>query len=193
MRKIKEDELVGISDALADMFRNYKAYRLFFDDASVEKGIRAFFLYEVFCALDFTYTVDGYDVIASVQTPCDKERPSKDFFSDDALSREFFLVVDKTAFDLAKEYVSFAHALACKYMDPRTDFYIKNIGVAERARGKGLLRKTIDILCGKSTVYLETHNEENVAIYRKLGFTLLEKTDFHGVPVYAMSRKKTEQ
>ncbi len=189
MRKIREEELVKISEAFADMFCDYKAYRLFFDEKTLDKGIRAFFLYEVFCALDFTYTDDDCNVIASVKQPRDRERLSKDFFSDDFLSREFFAVVNKDSFALAEEYVNFAHTLSDKYFNPQTDCYIKNIGVAKKARGKGLLRKTIDSLCGNSNVYLETHNEENVRIYQKLGFSLLEKADFHGIPVYAMLRK----
>lgn len=189
MRKIKRDEIYDICDVFTSMFADYDAYRLFFDESSLLKGIRAFFLYEVFTAADYTYTDDDHTVAASVKLPSDKDAPSVKFFSDPSLSREFFSVVDEKAFALAKEYFALTHRLADRYYSPETDCYVKNIGVAKEARGRGLLRKTLSELCGNRRIYLETHNAENVAIYEKLGFTLLESTDFHGVPVYAMAKE----
>lgn len=189
MRKIRKDEIIKISEEFTDIFRDYGAYRLFFDENALECGKRAFFLYEVFCAAQFTYTDDDHNVIASVKRPGDKETSSEAFFDDAVLSKQFYDAVDKKASDLAKEYVAFNEALAKRHYDPLTDCYIKNIGVAEKARGKGLLRKTVDLLCGDKPVYLETHCRQNVDIYEKLGFELVETADFHGVPVYAMKRK----
>ena len=46
----------------------------------------------------------------------------------------------------------------------------------------------IDELCGDSPIYLETHSEENVAIYEHMGFKVCEKVEFHGYHHYAMRR-----
>lgn len=189
MRKINKDELIKVSSELAVMFADYSAYRLFFDENSLHDGMLAFFACEVYPALDFTYVGGDYDVIASVKKPGDRERPLAELFADAKFAEFFKKAVDGKALNFAKEYVKFNEALAKRHYDASTDCYIKNIGVAEKARGRGLLRKTVDELCDGLRIYLETHSEENVAIYKKLGFTLLEQTDFHGVPVYAMARE----
>lgn len=190
MRKINDNEIIKISGILADMFIDYDAYRLFFDEKRLFSGIRAFFLYEVFTAKDYTYTDGEYDVVASVKLPSDKDVPSAKFFDDPVLSREFFSAVDDKTFALAEEYVDFNKNLAKRHYDPSTDCYVKNIGVKKQARGKGLLRKTLFELCGDRPTYLETHSVENVKIYEKLGFTVVERADFHGITVFAMSNKK---
>lgn len=193
MRKINDDEIIKISEAFTDMFRDYDAYRLFFDEKHLLSGIRAFFLYEVFTAKNYTYTDGDCAVVASVKLPSDKDVSSALFFDDPVLSREFFNAVDDKTFALAEEYVDFNKSLAGRHYDPSTDCYVKNIGVKKQARGKGLLRKTLSALCGDRPVYLETHSEENVKIYEKLGFFVVERADFHGVTVFAMSNKKSGQ
>ena len=67
-------------------------------------------------------------------------------------------------------------------------WYIKNVGVDEKARGKGLLGTAVAELCGNMPIYLETHTESKVALYGKTGFGLRETSDYHGMPVFAMTR-----
>lgn len=68
--------------------------------------------------------------------------------------------------------MEFADAPAKKYCNPSTDCYIKNVGVDEKARGKGLLGTAVAELCGNMPIYLETHTESKVALYGKTGFGL---------------------
>lgn len=84
--------------------------------------------------------------------------------------------------------MEFSDAPAKKYCNPSTDCYIKNVGIDEKARGKGLLGTAVAELCGNMPIYLETHTESKVALYGKTGFGLRETSDYHGVPVFAMTR-----
>ena len=92
------------------------------------------------------------------------------------------------ALKLAGEYLRFAEAISAKYYDPAHDAYVKNIGVAACARGQGRLHRMLDELCGDLPVYLETHDENNVAIYEHMGFKVCEVAEFYGYTHYAMHR-----
>lgn len=188
MRKIRKDEIRKVSAEFAEMFKHYDAYKLFFDDSSLKKGTEVFFNCEVYGCFDFTYTNDDMSVIASIKRPGDRERALTKLFLNPSFFVRFMSVTDKKARRLVREYVDMAENTAKKYYDPSTDCYIKNIGVAERARGKGLLRKTLEELCKDMPIYLETHTAENVEVYKRLGFRLLESVDFHGYTHYAMKR-----
>ena len=195
MRKINKDELKKTSAAFAEIFCDYTPYRLLFDEKRLAKGRELLFRCEVFCALDYTYVDENFEVIASVKRPGDKDRDLALLLADPRFMFEAMKLSDAHSRALLKEYVSFAQGFADKYYNPETDCYIKNIGVASSARGKGLLRKAIDELCGDMPVYLETHTQENVALYKHLGFELLESAPFHGYTHYCMKRpalKKTE-
>lgn len=188
MRKIKNNEVKKVCKEFTQTFKSYKAYEIFFPKKDLNKGVYYFFRFEVSAARNYTYVDGDYDVIASVKKPGDKDCNPALQFVNPFFAVAFYVATGNFAISLASEYVSFADKIAKKYYNPLTDCYIKNIGVAERARGKGLLRKAIDELCGDSAVYLETHDEKNVEIYRHLGFELCEVADFHGVNHYAMRR-----
>ena len=188
MRKISKDELKKTSSLFAEMFSDYTPYRLFFDDKHLAKGTELLFRCEVFCALNYTYTDENFEVIASVKRPGDKDRDLTLLLADPRFSFEAMKVGNSRNISLLKEYVAFAQGFAEKYYNPDTDCYIKNIGVAKSARGKGLLRKALNELCSDMPVYLETHTQENVSLYEHLGFQLLESAPFHGYTHYCMKR-----
>ena len=58
-----------------------------------------------------------------------------------------------------------------------------NLGLEEN------FRKALSELCGDMPIYLETHTEENVAIYRRLGFEVCAEVPFYGFTHYAMKRE----
>lgn len=154
------------------------------------KGIYYFFRYEVYAAADFTYVYDDdFSALASVKRPGDKDRNTGKLWSNPFFTLAFGIYSRRKARALAAEYFEFADRVASKYYNPDTDCYIKNIGVDKSKRGQGILTKMIDELCGDMPVFLETHLESNVAIYKKLGFELVDESDFHGYTHYAMKRK----
>ena len=164
MRKIRPDEVKKVSKLLAQIFNGYAAYELFFPEEKKRlKGIEIFFRYEISASRNYTYVSDDF-------------------------AFSFFGVAGAKSAKLAKEYVALSADIASRHYNPATDCYIKNIGVAAEARGQGRLRLMIDELCGDSPIYLETHSEENVAIYEHMGFKVCEKVEFHGYHHYAMRR-----
>lgn len=195
MRKMRAKEIRKVSKEFAKIFENYKTYEMFFPKRNREKGVYYFFRYEVAAARNYTYVGGDYDVLACVKRPGDRDCDPGVQFANPFFAIAFYFATGNFAIRLASEYMAFADRIAKKYYNPETDCYIKNIGVAERARGNGLLRKAIDGLCGARAIYLETHDINNVEIYRHLGFELCEIADFHGAKHYAMRRpeKKTEE
>lgn len=188
MRKINNSEVKRVCKEFTEIFKNYQTYAMFFPKKDRNKGVYYFFRFEVSAARNYTYVGGDYDVIACVKKPGDKDHNPALQFANPFFAVAFYAATGNFAISLASEYMSFADKIAKKYYNPSTDCYIKNIGVAESARGKGLLRKAIDELCGDSAVYLETHDERNVEIYRHLGFEICEVADFHGAKHFAMRR-----
>lgn len=193
MKKIRPEELAQASKTFAEMFREYDAYSLFFDADTIDEGRELFFVCETYEGLPFTYAAydenGDYAAIASVKKPGDKENLLRDMPGYEQFRKRLYEVCGEKALSLACEYLSFSKKTAQKFYDPATDCYIKNVAVAEKARGKGLLKTVICELCGDMPVYLETHNDKNVAVYKKLGFSVKESNSFHGVPFFAMKRE----
>ena len=189
MRKIEKNELKKACEAFADMFADYKTYSLFFSDGKTRSnGIYWFFRFEVYGAVDYTYADDDFLTLACVKRPGDRSRNTDILFFNPFFAVRFLAATGIKALKLGSEYLRFAEEVAKKYYNPETDCYVKNVGVAASARGQGRLRKAIDELCGDRAVYLETHSQTNVEIYRKLGFELCETAIFHGAAHYAMRR-----
>ncbi|MGG4455158.1 GNAT family N-acetyltransferase [Brevibacillus porteri] len=80
---------------------------------------------------------------------------------------------------------------------PWKHHYLIMIGVKPEAQGKGIgktlmqhLFQTIEDDHASQGIALDTEKEENVGLYRKLGFTLREQTKIDDVPVYCMVYQK---
>ena len=148
MRKIERHEIEKVSKLFAEIFADYEAYRLFFPE---EKKLA---------------------------------RGIEAFFRYEIYASQLYTWVDNDfatgtrALKLAGEYLRFAEAISAKYYDPAHDAYVKNIGVAACARGQGRLHRMLDELCGDLPVYLETHDENNVAIYEHMGSHNFVSTPF---------------
>ncbi len=80
---------------------------------------------------------------------------------------------------------------------PWKHHYLIMIGVKPEAQGKGVgktlmqhLFQTIEDDHESQGIALDTEKEENVGLYRKLGFTLREQTKIDDVPVFCMVYQK---
>lgn len=189
MRKIEKSEIKKTCLTFAEMFKDYRAYDVMFKrNKNQKKKIYYFYRYEIYSAQNYTYVFDDFKSLASIKRPGDKDTPTKDLWRDLFFTLAFAFWTGSKARRLAREYIKFAENIAKKYYDPKTDCYIKNIGVLECARGQGRLKKMIDELCGDDPVYLETHSDVNVEIYKKLGFELCKAVEWRGTTHYAMKR-----
>lgn len=189
MRKIREDEVGKIARLFTRIFAEYDAYRLFFpNEKKLARGMEAFFRYEVYASQEYTWVDEDFLAAAAVKCPGDRDRDPKRIFYNPFAAISFLTDTGVRAMKLAGEYLRFAEEISARYYDPRRDAYIKNVGVAPEARGQGRLHRITDELCGDLPVYLETHDENNVAIYEHMGFKVCEAADFHGYTHYAMYR-----
>lgn len=129
---------------------------------------RMYYLFraEVYCAQNFTYKDGDFCALCSIKTPSDKEIELKSAFKNPFFTIAFFLNVGFKQVKIAKEYVDMADEVAKKYYNPKTDCYVKNIGVRKEFRGQGKLKGMLKEFCGDLPIYLETQDENDVAIYK---------------------------
>lgn len=189
MRKLERREIPHACETLAECFAEYAAYRAILDEKHLRNGVRWLFRYELHISSEYNYTDDGADVVAAVKRPGDRDRSGSSFFANPFRAAAFLAAVGKYGVSTAREYVRMAENVAAAFYNPETDCYLKNIGVRQSARGRGLLKNTLALLCGDMPVFLETHSEENVAIYERLGFEVCAEVPFYGFTHYAMKRE----
>ena len=86
-----------------------------------------------------------------------------------------------------------------RHLMPRSHWYLSVVGVDPELQGKGyggsLLRAKLSHLDEEQLpCYLETYNEQNVAIFRRYGFRILEKFTVEplGIEQWAMAREAGE-
>ena len=189
MRKLSTKEIPNACRMLAESFAEYGAYRAILDEKHFDNGIYWLFRYELHVSSDYNYTDGDTDVVVALKRPGDKDKSDATFFANPFRAAGFLSAVGRRGISVAREYVAMTEETAAKFYNPDTDCYLKNIGVKKSARGKGLLRKALSELCGDMPIYLETHTEENVAIYRRLGFEVCAEVPFYGFTHYAMKRE----
>ena len=189
MRKIQLSEYRKAASVFAEIFKDYKAYDLFFKKNKLQKfKIYQFFLYECFISANYIYEFDDFKSLCAIKTPMDKDQEICGFFNNPLNKLIFNISTSKYSKNLAKKYMNFAENIANKYYNPKTDCYIKNIGVIKSERGKGYLKKMINKICKDKPIFLETHKESNVKMYEHLGFYVCETQIFNGIKHYAMKR-----
>lgn len=79
---------------------------------------------------------------------------------------------------------------------PMPHWYLSAIGVEPEHQGQGIGSALMQPMIARAdherlACYLETHREENVRLYERHGFEVVERADVpgHSVPVWAMLRK----
>lgn len=202
MEKLKKSQIKKACRVFADIFSEYEAYDVLFGE---DKGLRRrYYLYrlEVYMARDYTYVDEDFGAICSIKKPSklisdengkvsiqyEKEHSCTPLFFNPFFTLAFFKAVGIEQFKAACEYVKMADEAAKFHYNPHTDYYVKNIGVIKSARGQGRLKCMLNEICGDNPIYLETHDINNVEIYKKLGFELMEAIEWRGITHYAMRR-----
>lgn len=189
MKTIEKNEIKKVSKIYTDIFSEYEAYDTLFGKRNRLKRMYYLFVAEVFCAQKFTYKDDDFAAICSIKTPSDREVDMKKLFANPLFDLAFFANVGVKQAKIAKEYVDMADEVAKKYYNPKTDCYIKNIGVKKEFRGQGKLKMMINEICKDMPIFLETQDEADVAIYKKLGFEVCEIVQWRGITHVAMRRE----
>lgn len=208
MEKLKRNQIKKACKVFAQIFADYEAYDILFGNDK-RRMLRRYYLYrlEVYMAKDFTYVDDDFGALCSIKRPTkiqqdgdgkkiivsDREYSAKPLFYNPFFAIAFFAAVGIKQFRIAVEYVNMADETAKNLYNPNTDYYVKNIGVVKSARGQGRLKRMLNDICGDNPIYLETHDINNVAIYQKLGFELLETVEWRGITHYAMRREGKAQ
>lgn len=192
MKPINPKEWKKYAKKYAEIFVDYPLYKVFFGDISREKMLTKayyFFCFECYETVNYTYTDENDTVIATVLPPNAKLKNNAKMFLNPIFSHLFILNCGIKASKLGLEYFKFCDNIASQYIQ-KDDYYIKNIGVDCSVRGQGKLKQTIIELCKNNSIFLETHCQENVDIYTKLGFNIVAQVPFHGLTHTVMRREK---
>jgi len=189
MRKINKSEWKKTSKIFAKIFNEYDLYDLIFKrDKNFENKISYLFAIEVCGGINYTYEFDDFKGLATIKKPGDIDSNEYSCFFNPLFTFGFIINIRIKSSKIALEYLDYAKNVSSKFYNPDTDCYIKNIGVRKDCRGQGYLRKMISEICGDMPIYLETHDVNNVEIYKKLGFELLDVSYFRGKAHYAMKK-----
>lgn len=105
----------------------------------------------------------------------------------------FLRYIPISALKLVLEYGKMEEELRNRYYSPETDVYPQAICVRKQSRGTGALLQAISQLDAGGPVYCETHTKRNVRLYKKLGLTICEEQEWHGVTHTVMKRQSLKE
>ena len=192
-KRIRLKDVPKVSKIMAECFIDYPLYKVFFPDESKRfMGIYYFFCARNACRRKYTYIVEDEDAVISLKKPGDKEGPIALCAFNFILVLHSLPYIKLSTYKLIFDYSDLAEKLEKKYYDPKTDNYFQLMCTKKASRSKMLFFKIIDNLDGRKPMYLETHTEKNVELYKHYGCQVLETTSWHGVPYYVMKRPASE-
>ncbi len=171
-QKIEKQDLKEAARVFSCAFFNDPLYQWFFKNEKTRlKKAKYFFEYELSVSQNFTYRIDGWTGLAVLQKPDDKSKRANAF-----LAVKLFFAVGIVSTIKAIRYLRFSEKVkkSCIHND---DVYLKLLCIDSVFRGQGLSRRIIESIEGD--IYLETQNPNNVKIYEKLGFVLLEELNMN--------------
>lgn len=171
-RKIKKEEIKTLSELFARCFYNDPLYLYFFPDAKKRKRCAEYlFEYELRMSLNYAYSNKSCTACFVYKKAADKPSYVSPLFS-----IKLFSSVGLASAVKAIRYISFSNKKKNLYK-PENGSYLSLLCVDESLRNQGIAKEIISSF-GTDTVYLETQNPANVQIYKKLGFELLDKSNF---------------
>lgn len=182
--KIRKDEINTLSELFAYSFYNDPLYLYFFpNEKKRKKCAKYLFEYELRMSLNYAYANE--DLTACFVYKKAGDEPSK---VSPLFSIKLFFSVGLLAALKGVKYLSFCNAKK-KLYKPENSTYLSLLCVDEVLRKRGVAKSIISSF-GADTVYLETQNPVNVKIYKKMGFTLLDESNFtNDVVHYCFLRK----
>ncbi|MEG2450339.1 MAG: hypothetical protein RSB59_00900 [Clostridia bacterium] len=190
MKKISSSDMKEVSKMFAEIFSDYPLYKFFFQDNQnpLQKCIYYYFRFSIFERKTFTYVSEDKTCAAIVQSPKDKKANFLPLLVRNGFFGRFYHVLGKNSIKVWRAYSDFSKKARAEVMQVG-DYYIKSIGVVSSARGRGLMHKMIDELCGNAGIVLETHDTRNISLYENIGFKLVQTLDFRGNNHYLMRRE----
>lgn len=170
--KIKKEEIKTLSELFARCFYNDPLYLFFFPNEKKRKRCAEYlFEYELRMSLNYAYSNKNCTACFVYKTADDKPSKVSPLFS-----IKLFFSVGLVSTVKAMRYLSFSNKKKNLYK-PENGSYLSLLCVDKSLRKQGVAKEIISSF-GSDSVYLETQNPVNVQIYNKLGFKLLDKSNF---------------
>lgn len=184
--KIRKDEIKVLAELFAQGFYNDPLYLYFFPDEKKRKRCAEYlFEYELRASVNYTYANENCTACYVYKKANDEPSEVSPLFS-----IKLFFSVGLTATLKASKYLHFSNKKK-KIYKPEKGSYLSLLCVDKSLRKQGIAKAIISSF-GSDIVYLETQNPANVQIYEKMGFTLLDKSNFANDVVHYCLLKRGE-
>lgn len=193
MRKIRSDEIRLAAGIMTDCFCDYPLYKSFFpDDSKRRRQLFYFCWYYIFVRRSFTYISPDCTSLISVQKPGDRFCSPLPLLLTTPFLPGAVFTLPLRALLMLPSYAKLSHHEAGRFLNRDADWFIHIMCVRGNNKGGGFFNVIRDMDIGEP-LYCYTHTERNVRLYRHIGFEILNKTLWHGVPVYTMHRKRKDR
>ena len=185
------------TDVLVAAFFNYPMFELYFPDLTKRKKVMTWYLGKVMnCALRYgeVYTTPDLSGVVFTLPPGHTKISQWEYIQQGFLPAPFFLgVPDFIRSQRCEAFVSNEHE---KLMKNRAHYYLWGLVVdpsrKKQGVGAALLTQVIEKADAENMpIYLETHDENNVAYYQRMGFQLVRSARILNfeVPIWCMIRE----
>lgn len=182
MRKIRDDEIKKTAHIMAECFKDYPLYNVFFkNDQKKVKRIFYFFWIRMYTRKNYSYITDNEDIVVSFQKPEDKTISSLGLFLNPVFLIGFLINIPIKSLFKVKKYSDMSNKYLNKYYNPHTDSYAHAICVLKQSRGDIDIFKVLKDLDDGRPIYCETHTDENVRLYELMGAKICSEELFEGV------------
>ncbi|GEM_PF-3468777 len=190
--KVTKDETNRAAEALTEAFIDYPQFVGMYRTKNKKRyrsQVYHTFLFWLYTLKDSFYTNDDVNCVVCFEKPTDKNPPSivgllpHPLF----LLRCLFYQFSIRDFIAMADYLSFTDKYAKKYLQPN-DSYLHLICTVGKARKSRIIFRFFLEHDEGAPFLLETHTDDNIRLYQRMGLDICETTSWRGVKHCIMRR-----
>ena len=193
LRTIRKDEIEATAMQMAESFRDYPLYDVFFPGGQHRfQRVFYFFWYRMYTRQRYTYISEDGELLCSVKKPGDRETSPLGLFLNPRFLFGFFRYIPMSSLRLVREYGQMESKYQSRFYNPQTDWNIQAVCVLRQARGNGAFLRALKEMDQGTPIFCETHTSRNQRLYTRLGLETCAEESWHGVTHYVMHRGPVE-
>lgn len=191
LRPMKKSEAKQVGKLFASCFCDYPLYLEIFKEYNteqIEKYLRMYYEFEYSYNYKYVCVNDEISVACSVVRPNEKTKSHISLFSNPFLFIKYFVQFPISKVFMLLKYVKDSEPIKNKYYNPQTDSYGRIIAINKNKRNGNLFIQAINEMYDGTPIYIETHSKQDMLLYKKMGFKLMETWMWHNVECYFMKK-----
>ena len=192
--KLKSNKIKKAAEVVTMAFFDYPMFTHYFPDSKRRKQRMSWYMEKTLnCAIHYgeVFVTSDYSGIMFILSPCHTRLTNKEFIKNGFLFIPFVMGFRNYAkSNECEKFVADTHE---RLLNGKKHYYLwglaTNPNVQRKGVGSALLKALIDKADVENMpVYLETHDEKNVAYYERFGFRLIHKDTIpkHGLDIWCM-------